>query len=165
MNNYYLRRLRYAMAFDDKAMLSIFSHANFKLAPSELKRYLAKEDDKEFVLLPDYLLIIFLDGFIQSRRGKREGAAELSQVESVKQARSVDLTNNLILNKTKIAFALKSEDLIELLALADFRISKAEMSAFFRKTTHRNYRECGNQLLRNLLTGITLKYRGKEDKK
>lgn len=162
MNNYYLRRLRYAMAFDDKAMLSVFKQANFKLTPNELKCYLAKEDEKAFVLLPDYLLIIFLDGFILSKRGKREGAVELSQTDVVKLAKSVKLTNNMILNKTKIALSLQSEELIELLALADFRISKAEMSAFFRKPAHRNYRECGNQLLRNLLTGITLKYKVKE---
>ena len=162
MNNYYLRRLRYAMDFDDKTMLSIFRKANFKLTPTELKHYLLKEDDENFVLLPDYILIIFLDGFIQFKRGKREGAVDLTQAEQVSLAKSVKLTNNIILNKTKIALALQSEGLIELLALADFRISKGELSAFFRKPTHRNYRECGNQLLRNFLTGITNKYKVKE---
>ena len=57
---------------------------------------------------------------------------------------------------------LKAEDLIDILMLADFRISKGELSAFFRKTEHRNYRECGNQFLRNLLTGVTTKYRSSQ---
>ncbi|MCF6193028.1 MAG: DUF1456 family protein [Kangiellaceae bacterium] len=162
MNNYYLRRLRYAMNFDDKMMLLIFRQANFRLTPTELKHYLRKEDDENFVPLPDYLLVIFLDGFILFKRGKKEGAVELSQHQRVSLGKSVKLTNNLILNKMKIALGLKSDDLIELLSLADFRISKAEMSAFFRKPSHRNYRECGNQLLRNLLTGITLRYRDKK---
>jgi uncharacterized protein YehS (DUF1456 family) len=147
---------------NDKTVLSIFRLVNYKLTATELKSYLAKEDAKDFVLLPDYLLIIFLDGFIQSKRGQREGELEFSQSERVKTAKSVGLNNNLILNKIKIALGLKSDDVIELLSLADFRISKAEMSAFFRKSTHRNYRECGNQLLRNLLTGITLRYRDKK---
>lgn len=162
MNNYCLRRMRYAFSMDDKRVLSIFRTMNYKLTPTELKSYLAKEDTKDFVLLPDYLLVIFLDGFIQSKRGKREGEQELKQSERVKTAKSVGSNNNLILNKIKIALSLKSDDVIELLSLADFRISKAEMSAFFRKPTHRNYRECGNQLLRNLLTGITLRYRDKK---
>jgi len=162
MNNYCLRRLRYAFSMNDKTVLSIFRLVNYKLTPTELKRYLAREEADEFVLLPDYLLVIFLDGFIQSNRGKREAELEHSQSERVKMAKAIRLSNNLILNKIKIALALKSDDLIELLSLADFRISNAELSAFFRKPSHRNFRECGNQLLRNLLTGITLKYRDKK---
>ncbi len=162
MNNYYLRRLRYAFCMNDTSVLSIFRLVSYKLTATELKNYLVKEDAKDFVLLPDYLLVLFLDGFIQSKRDKREGELELSQSERIKTAKSVRLNNNLILNKIKIALGLKSDDLIELLSLADFRISKAEMSAFFRKSSHRNYRECGNQLLRNLLTGITLRYRDKK---
>jgi len=147
---------------NDMSVLAILRLVNYKLTATELKSYLAKEEANDFVLLPDYLLVLFLDGFIQSKRGKREGELELSQSERVKTAKSVSLNNNLIVNKIKIALALKSDDLIELLSLADFRISKAEMSAFFRKPSHRNYRECGNQLLRNLLTGITLRYRDKK---
>ena len=162
MNNYCLRRLRYAYSMEDKTVLSIFRSVNYNLPLAELKSYLAKEDAKDFVLLPDYLLVMFLDGFIQLKRGKRQGELELPQSERVEKAKAVRLNNNLILNKIKIALALKSDDLIELLSLADFRISNAELSAFFRKASHRNFRECGNQLLRNLLTGITLKYRAKK---
>jgi len=159
MNNYCLRRIRYALSLNDQSVLAIFALASFKLTAVELKSYLAKEDDKEFVLLPDYLLVIFLDGLIISKRGKREGAADLSQSETVAASKKLNLNNNVIVNKLKIAFAMKADDLIAVLALADFRISKSETSAFFRKPDHRNYRECGNQFLRNMLTGLTLKYR------
>lgn len=163
MNNYCLRRLRYAFAFNDKQMLAIFLEMNFKLTLKELQTYLLKEDDEKFVLLPDYILTIFLDGFIQYKRGKREGAEELSQKERVELSKKERLNNNMIVNKIKIALSLKAEELIDILMLADFRISKGELSAFFRKTEHRNYRECGNQFLRNLLTGMTTKYRSKTD--
>ncbi len=143
-------------------MLDIFSKVNFKLTPVELQSYLLKEDDKKFVPLPDYILTIFLDGLIVFKRGKRDEEKELSQNERVALSKKQKLNNNIIVNKIKIALSLKADELIALLALADFRISKSETSAFFRKPEHRNYRECGNQFLRNLLTGLTLKYRSKK---
>lgn len=155
MNNYCLRRIRYALNLSDKGILEIFALANYKLTLSEIKSYLLKEDDKGFVELPDYLLVIFLDGLIIARRGARDGEAPLTQAERVEQSKRAKLNNNMILNKIKIALNLNSDDLISMLELADFRLSKSEMSAFFRKPDHRNYRECGNQLLRNLLTGVT----------
>ena len=162
MNNYCLRRLRYALNLSDKKLSEIFSLVNFKLTAVELQRYLLKEDDKNFVPLPDYILTIFLDGLIQSRRGKRADEKSFEQSERVAMSKKQKLNNNIIVNKIKIALSLKAEDLIALLALADFRISKSEISAFFRKPEHRNYRECGNQFLRNMLTGLTLKYRAKQ---
>jgi len=156
MNNYCLRRLRYALDLNDKDVLDTFALANYKLTPSELKSYLVKEEDKGYVELPDYILVIFLDGLIIKMRGAREGETPLAQVERVEQSKKVKLNNNMVLNKIKIAFTLNSDDLIKMLELADFRVSKGEMSAFFRKPDHRNYRECGNQLIRNLLTGITV---------
>jgi uncharacterized protein YehS (DUF1456 family) len=62
--------------------------------------------------------------------------------------------------KLKIALNLKAEDVLEILELAEFRISKHELSAFFRKPGHKHYRECKDQILRNFLQGMQLKYRG-----
>jgi uncharacterized protein YehS (DUF1456 family) len=163
MNNYCLRRLRYALSLDNQKMLAIFQQANYKLSLAELKKFLLKEDEKGFIELPDYLLVIFLDGLILDKRGPREGEAELSQAERVESSKKQKLNNNVIVNKIKIALSIKADDLIAILELADFRISKSEISAFFRKPAHRNYRECGNQFLRNLLTGLTEKYRAKKN--
>ena len=101
MNNYCLRRLRYAFGFNDKQMLAIFLEMNFKLSLSELQSYLLKEDDTKFVLLPDYILTIFLDGFIQFKRGKREGSETFSQKERVELSKKERLNNNMIVNKIK----------------------------------------------------------------
>jgi len=163
MNNYCLRRLRYALTLSDKLILDILSKVNFKLTPIELQSYLLKDDDKNFVPLPDYILTIFLDGLIVFKRGSRDGEKELQQAERVALSKKQKLNNNIIVNKIKIALSLKADDLIAILALSDFRISKSETSAFFRKPDHRNYRECGNQFLRNMLTGLTLKYRSNEE--
>jgi uncharacterized protein YehS (DUF1456 family) len=45
------------------------------------------------------------------------------------------------------------------MTLADLRMSKHELSAFFRKPDHKHYRDCKNQILRNFLQGLQLKYR------
>ena len=70
------------------------------------------------------------------------------------------MTNNEILKKLRIALNLRDHDIIEILGLADFDISKAELSALFRREGHRNYQECGNQLLRRFLDGLIIKLRG-----
>jgi uncharacterized protein YehS (DUF1456 family) len=70
------------------------------------------------------------------------------------------VTNNDILKKLRIALELKDSDIIEILKLADFEISKTELSALFRNPEHKNYMECGNQLLRRFLDGLIIKKRG-----
>jgi uncharacterized protein YehS (DUF1456 family) len=70
------------------------------------------------------------------------------------------VTNNDILKKLRIALELKDADIIEILKLADFEISKTELSALFRNPGHKNYKECGNQLLRRFLDGLIIKKRG-----
>ena len=162
MNNYVLRRLRYALSLNDQMLLKIYALINYRLGLVELQSYLKKEDDASFVPLPDYLLIIFLDGLIMSKRGNQAGSVSLSQAERVALSKKSKLNNNIILNKIKIALSYTTDDLVSILKLADFRVSKSELSAFFRKSGHRNYRVCGNQLVRNLLTGLTLKFRDKQ---
>jgi uncharacterized protein YehS (DUF1456 family) len=70
------------------------------------------------------------------------------------------MNNNDILKKLKIALELKDTDIIEILKLSDFEISKTKLNAMFRKEGHRNYKECGDQLLRRFLNGLITKKRG-----
>ena len=69
------------------------------------------------------------------------------------------LSNNLILRKLKIALNLKDVDMIEIFQLVNVRISKHELSAFFRREDQAQYRECLDQYLRNFLKGMQVKYR------
>lgn len=71
------------------------------------------------------------------------------------------MTNNDILKKLRIALELKDTDIIEILKLADFEFTKSELSALFRNPDHRNYKECGDQILRNFLNGLIIRNRGK----
>lgn len=75
------------------------------------------------------------------------------------------LTNNDILKKLRVALELKDDDIIAILKLVDFEISRTELGAIFRKDDHPNYRPCGDQLLRNFLNGLVIYKRGPMPKK
>lgn len=76
------------------------------------------------------------------------------------------MNNNDIFKKLRVALQLRDDEIIEIMKLVDFRISTAELSAFFRKPEHPNYMECGDQVLRNFLNGLVIHLRGtKEDPK
>jgi uncharacterized protein YehS (DUF1456 family) len=70
------------------------------------------------------------------------------------------MTNNDILKKLRVALKLRDEDIIEILKLVDFQVSKSEVNALFRTEDHPNYQECGDQLLRNFLNGLIIYKRG-----
>lgn len=75
------------------------------------------------------------------------------------------LTNNDILKKLRVALKLRDEDIIEILKLVDFRVTKSELGAFFRKEDHPNYVPLQDQILRNFLNGLIIYMRGPQDKK
>ncbi|MFT5677374.1 MAG: hypothetical protein ACI808_003326 [Paraglaciecola sp.] len=151
INNDVMRRVRYIFDFSDKQMMEVFAQADYEASQTQLHAWLRKDDDPEFVECLDILFALFLNGLINLKRGKREG------VEAPVERR---LTNNIILNKLKIALNLKAEDVLEMMDLSGFKISKHELSAFFRKPENRHYRECKDQILRNFLKGMQLKIRG-----
>ena len=70
------------------------------------------------------------------------------------------MTNNDILKKLRVALNLRDEDIITILKLVDFPVSKGEVNALFRTEDHPNYKECGDQLLRNFLNGLIIYKRG-----
>jgi len=152
-NNDILRRLRYTFDFNDNKMIAIFGLAQQTVTRKEISEWLKKEDDPAFQKLGDKLLATFLNGLIIDRRGKKDGP------QPVPEAR---LNNNIIFRKLKIALDLQAEDIVEILALSDVELSKGELSAFFRKEGHKNYRDCKDQVLRNFLKGVQLMYRAQD---
>ncbi|MBL7970442.1 MAG: DUF1456 family protein [Prolixibacteraceae bacterium] len=70
------------------------------------------------------------------------------------------MVNNDILKKLRVALKLRDEDIIQILDLAGFSFSKSEVNALFRAEDHPNYKECGDQLLRNFLNGLVIYMRG-----
>lgn len=73
------------------------------------------------------------------------------------------MTNNDILKKLRVALKLRDDEIVDILQLVDFKISKSELGAFFRKEDHPNYMECGDQVLRNFLNGLVIHLRGTKE--
>ena len=75
------------------------------------------------------------------------------------------LTNNDILKKLRVAHKLRNEDIIEILELSDFEISKGALGDMFRNEDHPGFEEAGDQILRKFLDGLIIKLRGPRPKK
>ncbi len=75
------------------------------------------------------------------------------------------MTNNDILKKLRVALKLTNDDIVEILKLVDFQVSKSELGALFRKEDHPKYMECGDQFLRNFLNGLIIHLRGPMENK
>ena len=72
------------------------------------------------------------------------------------------MINNDVFKKLRVALELEDDDIVEILNLVDFKITKSELSAFFRKEDHPNYKICGDQVMRNFLNGLIIYKRGKK---
>jgi len=73
------------------------------------------------------------------------------------------LSNNDILKKLRVALALRNDDIIEILSLVDFEITKGALGDLFRNEDHPGFVEAGDQLLRNFLNGLIIYKRGKPE--
>ena len=70
------------------------------------------------------------------------------------------MSNNDIMKKLRVALKFTDDDIIEVLKLANFRVTKTELSAIFRKEDQPNFKPCGDQILRNFLNGLVIHMRG-----
>ncbi len=75
------------------------------------------------------------------------------------------LTNNDILKKLRVALKFRDDDIVKILKLVDYDISKSELGAFFRKPDHPKYMPLKDQILRNFLNGLIIHKRGVREKK
>ena len=150
-NNDVLRRIRFVFDFSDATMMALFALAELPATREQISAWLKKEGDPPGQACSDTELAIFLNGLIVDKRGKKDGPPPVPERR---------LNNNIIFRKLKIALNLQAEEILEIMALAQVKISKHELSAFFRAPGHNHYRACNDQMLRNFLKGLQLKYRG-----
>lgn len=149
-NNQILRRLRYAFDFNDTSMMRIFAHGGLEVTRAQVSDWLKKDEDPASTLIDDLELAQFLNGLIIEKRGRKEGPQPEPESK---------LNHNIVFRKLKIALDLKDDDILAILQLSDFRLSKHELSAFFRRPDHHHYRACQDQVLRNFIKGVQLKLR------
>ncbi len=152
-HNDVLRRVRFALRIDDNGALSIFHLAGYKMDIEYLKANMKKEEEPGYLPCRDSVMGLFLDGLIIKMRGAQ------SSTPPPPLAPGELITNNDILRKLRIALSFRDDDMLEVMKLGNFTMSKGEMSAFFRKPDHRNFKPCGDQVLRYFLLGLARKLR------
>jgi len=145
-NNDILRRLRYALNLPDGLTIKIFALGGREATAADLVLWMTKEEDPGYAPCRDEVLGAFLDGFITLRRGPRPEGSPPPVAER--------LTNNLILKKLRIALAWQEEEVLATLAAGGLTVSKNELTALFREPGQKNFKPCGDQLLRAFLTGM-----------
>jgi len=149
-NNDLLRRLRYALNLNGESIAELCTLGGYEIRPLDVLKLLKKEEESGFAVCDDTVMGAFLDGLIVSRRGAHDpkpGSAKTT---------GTALNNNLILRKIRIALELSDEAMLAILETAGVQLSKSELSALFRTKGHRNYKPCGDQMLRNFIRGLTL---------
>ena len=146
-HNDVLRSLRYLLNVTDARLGDIIRLGGGEVSQVDLMALLRKDDEVGYRACGDDLMARFLDGLVIYKRGQDEAHSP--------QPVEVPVTNNAILKRLRVAFELTDGDIIEVIEKSGLRISKSELSAFFRRPNHRNYRACGDQFLRNLIKGLS----------
>lgn len=153
INNDVLRSIRYMLDLSDIKLVQItqLAEPGFPLEKADVLSYLKKEEDPGYFPCPDLMMGHFLDGLVVHCRGTSPNAPPRPSIARI--------TNNVVLKKLRVAFELKDADMHQAFLDAGFPVSKPELSALFRQADHRNFRPCGDQMLRNFLKGLTLRAR------
>lgn len=154
INNDVMRSIRYMLDLGDGKVAEIvqLADADFPIEKAQVHALLKKEDEDGFVACSDRVLAHFLDGLVFYYRGRDESLPP-RPVET-------RITNNVVLKKLRVAFQLKDVDMHEVFEAAGFPLTKPELTALFRQADHKHYRPCGDQILRNFLKGLTVRFRG-----
>ena len=154
INNDVLRAIRYMLDLSDGKVVEItrLADANFPITKEDVQAFLKKDEEPGYAECSNAVLAHFLDGLVIQRRGRDESLPPRPVEKRV--------TNNVVLKKLRVAFELKDVDTHQILESAGLPVSKPELSALFRQADHKNFKLCGDQLLRNFLKGLTMRVRG-----
>ena len=148
INNDLLRRISTIFDFNDEKIFAVFKLGQGVITAEQLADTCKEKDDSRYKPLLDVEFASFLNGLIIEKRGPKDGPQH--PTEQV-------LSNNIVFNKLKIALALKADEVIEILELAQLSLGKYELSAFFRNVNHKHYRECSDDVLSTFLKGLQIK--------
>jgi len=144
-NNDILQLIATTFELNSIALIDIFALADFTITDEQAITWLKAESDEAAETLSDTNLSVFLNGFINLKRGKRDGEQPLPQTH---------LNNNMVFQKLRIALDLKTEEIVDIFQLAKFDLSKHEVTAFFRKPGNKHYKECRDKTLKKFLQGV-----------
>jgi len=141
-----LYKIHKALNLSREEMLKAYELAGYEMDAEHLDSLLKRRQDKGFELCSYEELGVFLDGLVILKRGPSPKKQNSDEV--------VELTNNLILKKLRIALELKEPETEIIFGLGDVELSKQELKSLFRKEGHKNFKECSDELLMAFLDGL-----------
>ncbi|MEF1186065.1 DUF1456 family protein [Vibrio sinaloensis] len=141
-NNEILRRIQHSLNLKPAQIVKAFEQVDSPITPNQVNDWLKADSDKSATKMKDKELALFLNGFINLKRGKKEGEQPKPEQK---------LTNNMIFMKLRIALNMKAEDVLDVLELMGVSLSKYEVGAYSRKPNNKNYKACDDQLLCDFL--------------
>jgi len=144
--NEILYRIQKALNLTTEEMVEAYKLEEFEMEASHLESLLKRSQDDGFRVASYEELGIFLDGLVTLKRGPSPKKANADE--------AVELTNNLILKKLRIALELKEPETEIIFGLADVELSKQQLASLFRKEGHKNFKECSDELLMAFLDGL-----------
>ena len=154
--NDYFRRIRYALQLDDAEAMRLIGLGGHTVSIEDMATWRTKEGETDFQLCPNDVIHSLLNGLILDRRGPPPESAG----KPIKGLEILD--NNMVLKQLRIALSMRADDVYDTIVLGGGRLGKTEVSALFRKTDARNYRRCGDQVVRWFLAGLA-KQRDSDD--
>ena len=144
--NEILYHIQKAINLSIEEMLAIYKLEADDMSEVHLDSLLKRRQEKGFMLCSYEELGIFLDGLVTFKRGPSTKKSNDNEV--------VELTNNLILKKLRIALELKEAETEIIFGLADAELTKQQLASLFRKEGHKNFKECSDKLLMAFLEGL-----------
>ncbi len=141
-----LFKLKTALSLDNKAFIEAYALADHEMTEERIDNILKRRQDEGYEDATYEELGIFLDGLVLLKRGPSD--------KEVNPDDAVELTNNLILKKVRVAMELKEAELVILFALGEVTITKRQIGSLFRKEGGKNFKECSDELLMAFLEGL-----------
>lgn len=142
-----LYKIKTALSLDNETMLEAYTLAEYTMSEERLANILKRHQDKDYAEANYEELGVFLDGLVLLKRGPSPKTGAIEEV--------VELSNNLILKKLRVALELKEPELIIIFALAEVVVTKRQIGSLFRKEGGKNFKACSDELLMAFLEGLS----------
>ena len=141
-----LHKIRQALRLDDETMLRIYGLEGYPMEEKRLKAILKKPSAKGHENASYEELGVFLDGLIRLRRGEIKNPPP--------EDAEIELDNNLILKKLRIALELKDMDMEVIFEMGERPMSRSKLRDLFRSPEHPKYLPCSDAILNDFLLGL-----------
>ena len=168
-NNETMRRLRWALSLDDADAARLMALGGLVASPEDAAAWRRRDDDPDARPCPDAAVTATLDGLVRERRGPPPAARASTDAGNAPPPERGRVNNNAVLKALRIALQLRAEDVAGLVRAGtrapdasrpEPTLSASEVGSLLRRPGSRNYRRCGDQVLRRFLVGLALRERG-----